>query len=203
MCFLKTMSYPTCNRVNNDYMVLFQWMSQQSRSWRCCSAAASSGLYAWSSLCLDLPGAHHGHWCSRWILAILTKSHCSHSGRAGLTQMLPCSDLAQMPEACDTCLEYFTGCALWTWWEAHIHHCSGISSPFLYPQGNPAPQQADWHHSSTGTHFSVPRDTGRLSRGAWGFSRGDRVPLNPEVRTWARSRAVLIQTATPKDSQHL
>lgn len=64
-----------------------------------------------------LPGAHHGHWCSRWILAILTKSHCSHSGRAELTQMLPCSDLAQMPEACDTCLEYFTGCALWTWWE--------------------------------------------------------------------------------------
>lgn len=123
-----------------------------------------------------LAGAHHGHWCSRWILATLTKSHRCHSGgRAGLTQMLPCSDLAQMPEACDTCLEYFTGCSLCTWWEAHVRRCSGISSPFLFCtlKANLLHNKpAAWHDSSTGTCFSVPRDTGRLSRRPWSFSWG-------------------------------
>lgn len=185
--------------VNNDCRELFQWMSQQSRSWRCCSAAASSGLYAWSSLCLD------PRWGSPWPLVFqVDSSHRCHSGRAELTQMLPCSDWAQMPEACETCLEYFTGCALWTRWEAHVCHCSGISSPFLFctPKENLLHNKpADWHDSSTGTCFSVPGDIGRPSRRAQSFSRGAGVPL--DVRAWARSRAVLVQTATLKDSQHL
>lgn len=184
----------------NDCMELFWGMSQQSRSWRCCSGAASWPLF----LVLTVPGSSLGLTMAIGVPGGFWP-YSPNPTVAELTQMLPCSDLAQMPEACDTCLEYFTDCALCTWWEAHVRHCSGISSPFLFCTLKAIllhNKPADWHDSSTGTCFSVPRDTGRLSRRAWGLSGGAGVPLNPHVRTWARSGAVLVRAATPNDSQH-
>lgn len=51
-------------------------------------------------------------------------------GEPGATQMLPCSDLAEMPEACDLCLEYWL-CIAWPVYsvpasQTRVRQCYGI-----------------------------------------------------------------------------
>lgn len=131
-------------------------------------AAASSGLSFWSLLC---------HWCSRWILAILTKFHWWADNK--------CYPAAQTPEACDTCLEYFTGCALCTWCEAHVRHCSGISSPFLFcTQGELLCSTINLQTDATALLvpvFQYPETLEDRAEEPW-VSRGAGVPLNPYMR---------------------
>lgn len=128
--------------VHNDCRVLFQWMSQQSRSWRCCSAAASSGLYAWSSLCLD------PRWGSPWPLVFQVDSSHSHQ--------IP--RLPQWESRADTnvTLQWLSPNAwsLWNvfgifYWLCIVNLVRGTRMPllwnfitfsFLYSQGKPAPQ---------------------------------------------------------------
>lgn len=121
----------------NDCMELFWGMSQQSRSWRCCSAAASSGLYSWSSLCLD------PLWGSPWPLVFQADS--------GHTHQIP---LWQSWHKCYAAVISPNAWSLWYvfgifYWLCIVYLVRGTRTPllwnfitfsFLYSQGKPAPQ---------------------------------------------------------------